>query len=189
MLPITKYGIIASQGDNKLPGYQYSDEITVPANAVDEKLVNFPVPVQLDETNFNFSNAKIDGRDIIFTDKNKELMKFEKVEYTPRSIFLDGAADFLSWTNDGSFNFGANDFCIEWIEYRYKPSPSVTCSLFNITGSSASDCAINIGQVNSAQNGGAPTFGVSTTGSTWNVDNFQMGNYRINEIVKEQLLE
>lgn len=82
-----KYGIIPSDDVNLLEGWSYGKKITIPANQIDASLTDHPVMVALNNTNFNFTLAKNDGSDIRFTDKDLNLLKFEKVEYSNTTPF------------------------------------------------------------------------------------------------------
>ena len=80
MLGMTKFGTI-SQGGFWLNGWEYGKKITVPKSKVDADLTNFPLTVYLNEDNFDFTKAETDGKDIRFTDKNKNHLTFERKEH------------------------------------------------------------------------------------------------------------
>ena len=62
-------------------GWTAGKKITIPANSIDADLSSFPLPVYLNNTNFDFTKCKADGSDIRFTDKNLNPLKFERKEH------------------------------------------------------------------------------------------------------------
>lgn len=66
-----------------LSNWLYRKTITIPASSIDEDMTYFPLTVYLDKSNFIFSNAEIDGKDIRFTstDSNNTPLKFERKEH------------------------------------------------------------------------------------------------------------
>ena len=110
---MTKFGTI-SQGGFWLNGWEYGKKITVPKSKVDADLTNFPLTVYLNDTNFDFIKAETDGKDIRFTDKDKNHLTFERVEHNAvHSAYFDGSGDYLALGGQSDFAFGTGDFCIE----------------------------------------------------------------------------
>lgn len=71
----------APTGGATLNGYTYGDALAIDHTKIDSALTNFPVTVYLDDNNFDFSKAKPDGSDILFTDVNLNPLIFEKEEH------------------------------------------------------------------------------------------------------------
>jgi len=90
-----------------LNGWNNGKKITIPANSIDADLQNIPIPVYLNSSNFDFSQAKTDGSDIRFTDKNLNFLKFERVEHgavpTEYSADLAVGGSVLYNTQDATY--------------------------------------------------------------------------------------
>lgn len=83
-----------------LKDWKYKRKITIPANSIDSELPYFPCTVYLNEDNFDFTKCTyIDGRDIRFTDSEKNALKFERVEHTPQDV------PNVALYEDGDINF------------------------------------------------------------------------------------
>lgn len=65
-----------------LTGYSFRKKITIDNTKVDTTQTDFPVLIKLDNSNFDFSNAKSDGADIRFTESDGDtLIKFERLRH------------------------------------------------------------------------------------------------------------
>jgi len=64
-----------------LSGYKYRKSLTIPSGTVSNDVSNFHYLVYLDSSNFDFSKAKSDGSDIVFTDTNDNVLNFYKEKY------------------------------------------------------------------------------------------------------------
>lgn len=78
---LTNFGTIPSQSGIWLSGWTYGKKINIPANSIDADLTNFPLTVYLNNSNFDFTKSASDGRDMRFTDKNLNMLKFERKEH------------------------------------------------------------------------------------------------------------
>jgi hypothetical protein len=68
--------------DPFLAGYSYRKELTIDNTKIDESLIDFPVMVKLNSSNFNFSRVRSDGYDIRFTSSDGETeLKYEREFY------------------------------------------------------------------------------------------------------------
>jgi len=59
-----------------LNGWKYRKTLTIPSGTVSNDVTNFAYLVYLDSSNFDFSKAKSDGSDIVFTDTNDNVLNF-----------------------------------------------------------------------------------------------------------------
>ena len=91
---LTKFGSVSSQGgETWLSGWTYGKKLTIPESKVDADLINFPLTVYLNNTNFDFTKCKADGSDIRFTDKALNQLKFERKEHT----YVVGGISFATY--------------------------------------------------------------------------------------------
>lgn len=100
----TKFAALSAQSGFMLPGWSKGYKFTLPSGNGDH--IQFPCPVYLSPSNFDFTNTKADGSDIRFTDKNLNLLKFERVEHTVRSEYLYRAGDECSAITGGWSTIG-----------------------------------------------------------------------------------
>lgn len=83
--------------------WDYRKKITIPAGSIDAELTNFPLTVYLNDTNFDFSKAEADGKDIRFTDGELNHLTFERKEHiagTTKSAVYNVKIPTVSNTED-----------------------------------------------------------------------------------------
>ena len=102
---IGKTNILGSinKGGFWLDGWKYGKKITVPKSKVDAELTNFPLTVYLNDTNFDFTKAEADGKDIRFTDGELNHLTFERKEHiagTTKSAVYNVKIPTVSNTED-----------------------------------------------------------------------------------------
>lgn len=77
-----------------LPGFDYRKKITIDNSFIDEDLINFPLLVSLNNSNFDFSKTQETGNDIRFTDIDSHILFSYERE---RHDSLNGQAEY--WVN------------------------------------------------------------------------------------------
>ena len=96
-----------------LVGWYYSEKITIDYTKIDKDLTDFPVLVKLDSSNFDFSKAQSNGKDIRFALEDGTLLSYErerhdnvnqKAEYWVKIPSVSSSADTTFYIYYGNPN-------------------------------------------------------------------------------------
>ncbi|MCF7908632.1 MAG: DUF2341 domain-containing protein [Candidatus Omnitrophica bacterium] len=102
------------------PAWRYKENFTIDPSLIDSTLTDFPVLIKLDSSNFDFSQAQVDGSDVRFVGPDGKVLSYEIESWNSGTqeafiwVKLDSVSDSLTTTfsmyHDDNTNLPSENF-------------------------------------------------------------------------------